>query len=120
MREFDQIVATIQQCTYPGFEWVIEWNDGKPYFQVSCPEGVDTATGQPAAWKGRKWTLSLHMTDTEIVQTVWAAVQRALMHEAAELFKFKTMPIFDRHINVHMLSDLRANEPHVLDGRPVI
>ena len=116
-RDFESLRAIILECAYPGFEWIVDWNDGEPWFQVSSPEGVDTRTGEPLPWKGRKWKLSVHMTDTEIVHTVWAAVQRALLHEACELFQFKSMPIFDRHINVHMLHDLRANEPGVLDGR---
>lgn len=119
MRDRDAIRAVIDECVYPGFEWILVEQDGALWFQVRCPDGEDTTSGQPMDWKGRKWIISKHSTDTEIVHTVWAAVQRALLHEACELFKFKGQAIFDRHISVHMLADLRANEPDVLDGRPL-
>ena len=119
MRDYYAIRAVVEQCTYPGFEWILVEQNGTLWFQLRCPDGEDTATGEAMDWKGRKWIISKHSTDTEIVQTVWAAVQRALLHEASELFRFKGQPIFDRHINVHMLADLRANEPDVLDGRPL-
>lgn len=117
-RDIDAIRAVIQECVYPGFEWIVHQQGYALWFQIRCPDGADTMTGEPMDWKGRKWLLSLHMTDTEIVQTVWAAVRRALLHEAAELFRYRGQPIFDRHINVNMLADLRAHEPDILDGRP--
>lgn len=129
MRTLQSIRDVIAQITYPGFEFRVEVEDafttgelespGRPWMQVVCPEGVDTVTGAPMPWKGRKWFLSYHMTDTEIVHTVWVAVQRALIHEACELFKFKDQAIFDRHINVNMLAEaLAMNGAVLLDGRP--
>ncbi|UTC29674.1 hypothetical protein BAJUN_00440 [Bajunvirus bajun] len=123
-RSWEEIYDTLAKVTYPGFEFLLvnvgaaKPEDDTAFLQIRCPEGTDTMTGAPMDWKGRKWQMSRWMTDTEIVQTAWAAVERALMHEAAELFRFKDQPIFDRHFNVHMLAELRAGgDAVVLDDR---
>lgn len=118
----DSIRSVVARCTYPGFNFLVGEDDaGKygvlPYLQIECPEGFDTTTGEPMSWRGRKWKLSFYMTDTELVNTVWAAVQRALLHEACELFKFREVAIFDRHINVHRLVEL-ASGGGSIDARP--
>jgi hypothetical protein len=53
----------------------------------------------------RKWQLSVWMTPTEIVQTCWAAVARAEMHEASELFLYKGADIFNTHVAVDALAE---------------
>lgn len=58
----------------------------------------------------RKWQLSTWMTPTELVQTAWAATQRAVLHEAAEKFKFKGADIFNIHMNVDRLIDVRTGK----------
>lgn len=121
MKTLADIREIVARCAYPGFEFKVD-ADGDieqlyPWCQIVCHEGVDTTTGQPASWTGRKWKLSFHMTDTEIVHSVWAAVQRALLHEAAELFKFDEAAIFDRHIDVHRLAYLINSHANVLDER---
>jgi hypothetical protein len=119
MQTIHTIRALIDQCSYPGFEFIVSADgdvDQYPWFQLDCPDGTDTRTGKPLPWKGRKWKLSWHMTDTEVVQTVWAAIQRAILHEASELFLFTGVAIYDRHINVHALANFAA-DPDILDGR---
>lgn len=115
--------ALVAQIAYPGFTLKIGLDGDRadpagcyPWLQVICPDGINTETGEPFPWKSRKWKLSYWMTDTEVVQTAWAMVERALIHEASELFTFKGQPIFDRHINVHELAELRAR-PDIMDGR---
>lgn len=121
-RSLEDIRAVVALCAYPGFDFKVDADKGSlseisyPWFQIICPEGVDTRSGEPLPWKARKWKLSYHMTDTEIVQTVWAAVQRALLHEACELFRFKGAAIYDRHVDVHALAAL-VSQPNILDGR---
>lgn len=106
-RTLNSIQMVAGFCDYPGFVFKVGANsDGAPWLQIQCPEGVDTATGAPSAWSSRKWPLSYYMTDTEIVQTAWAAVQRALIHEASEMFKFMDAAIFDRHISIYRLVEV--------------
>ena len=117
-RTLESIRAVVTSCTYPGLDFKLATHpdSDKPYLQVVCDDGFDTKTGAPASWKGRKWDLSYYATDTEIVQTAWAAIQRALIHEASELFKFKDCAVYDRHISVHRLVELIAG-PDPYDSR---
>lgn len=64
--------------------------------------------------KGRKWYLSPHMTDSEIVCTAFKAALTAEEHECREAFRFADRRIFNPHIdikalwNVCEIEDVRA------------
>lgn len=66
-------------------------------------------TGEVKEWKGRKWYLSEHMTDDEIVKTVYLAFETAVKHEILEGFKYKDLPLFNPHVSyleLHKISHL--------------
>lgn len=86
------------------------------FLQVGDPKGTDNVTGLPHAWRGRKWLLSEHMTDGEIVQTAFLALLTAFEHEARETFLYRGEPIFDPHYDVEKLVDLRR-QPDALKER---
>ena len=88
---------------------------GSPYLQVVVKNGIDNVTGEPMTWKGRKWQLSYHMTETEIVRTAFFAVQKAVEHETSEQFKYKGVAPYDPHIKIGDLVALA--EKNDLDGR---
>ena len=56
----------------------------------------------------RKWILSYHMTDDEIVGTALKATLAAVEHEAREQFKWEGQPIFRPHYNIYELLALSA------------
>lgn len=61
--------------------------------------------------KGRKWYISPHSTEGEIVQTALKAVLTALEHEAREKFLYRGKPIFGPHLSIealHAISDIRS------------
>jgi hypothetical protein len=59
--------------------------------------------GEPALQKGRKWFLSRYSCPTEVVQTAWAAVHRAELHEIQEQFLYKGCSIWNNHVDVDAL-----------------
>lgn len=69
----------------------------------------------PVEQKGRKWLLSNHMTESEVVMTAFKALLTAEEHEARERFTYRARRIFGPHINVNRLvevcDDLDAREP---------
>lgn len=69
----------------------------------------------------RKWQLSTWMTKTELVQTAWAAIQRAVLHEAAEQFLYNGADIFNTHMSVEQLYIMRKGD-YALEHRekPVV
>jgi hypothetical protein len=90
-----------------GTDWVL---------RVGDPNATDNVTGEPMAWKGRKWLLSEHMTDGEIVQTAFLATLTAIEHEIRETFTFRGAAIFDPHYDIQKLVDLRL-QPDALKER---
>jgi hypothetical protein len=56
-----------------------------------------TVTKETRTWHGRKWYLSDHMTEDEIVKTCFAAFRATVDHEVMEGFKFDGRRIFNPH-----------------------
>lgn len=57
--------------------------------------------------RGRKWLLSRWMADGEIVQTVWLAAMTYVEHELRVQFRYKDVRVFDPHISVDKLVEIR-------------
>lgn len=83
-------------------QWM--WSD-------TCPR-----TGNIKLQRGRKWYLSMHMTDSEIVQTAFLAAMTAMEHEVREFFEYRNQPIFRPHYDVNALHTLCELE--AIDARP--
>lgn len=56
---------------------------------------------------GRKWYVSSHATDSEIIQTALAAVLAAVEHEAREHFLYRGQAVFGPHIHIDARLDVR-------------
>ena len=63
-------------------------------------------SGELVTCRGRKWLLSPHMTDTEIVQTAFLAVLKAEEHETRESFLVHGKAIFNTHIKFGLLTNI--------------
>lgn len=72
--------------------------DGRVYLQCiyeapnSCKEGLPTQT-----FRGRKWYLSDHMLEDEIVKTAYAAFKATIEHEIMEGFRYDGKRVFNPH-----------------------
>lgn len=62
------------------------------------------------SWKGRKWYLSEHMTDDEIIKTVWCAFEAAVKHEVMEGFTVDGVVLFNPHVNFEELLSVSHKE----------
>lgn len=80
----------------------------RAFLQITC-SGTCNVTGEDMNWKGRKWWLSEHMTDGEIVQTALMACLAASEHEIREQFKYRGVSIFDPHYDIERLVELRKD-----------
>jgi hypothetical protein len=65
-----------------------------------CSDSVieDLTKVADAEWRGRKWRLSAHMTEGEIIRTALMAVLAAEEHEARERFLWRGRAIFGPHM----------------------
>lgn len=119
MMTAERLNTVLSRTTYPGFRFVVRGeygrNDQGRYLQVECVEGKCTVTGEPLEWRGRKWPISSHMTDSEVVQTCFLAVMTAMEHEARESFRYRGVTIFAPHFNVEKLVGFASAD--VLDIR---
>lgn len=115
MKTVNQVAEIVSKCTFPGWSISPYWNEKEIFLQVVCKDGIDNVTGERYNWRGRKWRLSLHMTESEIVKTALKAVLAAAEHETLEKFKYDGVSIFDPHIDVKDLLELRRSKE--LDGR---
>lgn len=83
---------------------------GTTFIRVGDPNGTCNVTGKPMPWWGRKFYISPHMTDGEIVQTIFLACKVAMEHELREQFLYKGQAVFDPHYDIEKLVELGASE----------
>jgi hypothetical protein len=107
MKTLDDIKHLVSRIGYkPG--WRIEvfaTQGGALYLQVRFTS-TDPHTQVVGEQGGRKWFLSAHMTDGEVVQTALMAILAAEEHEAREFFTFEGRAIFGPHFNLQKLVPL--------------
>lgn len=58
---------------------------------------------------GRKWRLSPHMTESEIVGTAFAAYKAWLEHEMMESFTYCGVAVFNPHISIQARVEMASN-----------
>ena len=103
MQTPNSIRSLLSQITYKDWKLMTPFECG--YLQWVWEE-EDPINGGTFECKSRKWMLSFHMTDSEIVQTAFLALQVAIKHEAREFFKFKGRPVMRPHFDVYKLVEL--------------
>ena len=108
----DRLVSIKDNLCLPGSLDVDFKFDSRGYFyaQIVDLNGVCNVTGATMPWGGRKWLLSMHKTDSEIVQTVFKALMTAMEHEAREQYLYKGVPVLDPHLDIEKLVELRKQD----------
>ncbi len=86
-----------------------EFVNGRIFLQITY-NAPCTKTGSDNNWHGRKWYLSKHMTDDEIVKTTYAAFQACINHELMEGFKVDGITLFNPHVNFEELLKISNKE----------
>lgn len=83
--------------------------DGRVFLQVE----YDTPcikTGVPRVFRGRKWYLSDHMIDDEVVKTALAAFEATMRHECLEGFKIDGVTLVNPHVHFEELLGISSRE----------
>lgn len=84
-------------------------NDLIYWLRVGNPQGRCNTTNAPAPWWGRKFRLSPHMTDGEVVWTAFMAVLTAIEHEVREQFTYKGAAVANSHVDIDKLVALHKD-----------
>lgn len=82
---------------------------GRVFIQITYSSKC-TKTGEVDSWHGRKFYLSPHMTDDEIVKTCYTAFEACVKHEVMEGFKVDGIILFNPHINFEELLKISHKE----------
>ena len=111
----EQLLSRVKlKCLDKEFNILIKYDDkyteirggmsynGRVYIQLEYNSSCNKDTDQDY-WKGRKWYLSEHMTDDEIIKTCYAAFEACVKHEIMEGFKVDGKMLFNPHINFEEL-----------------
>lgn len=98
--------------------WFEVQNKGDGFLMQAVFMGPDTITGKVEEQRCRKWYISSHAVDGEVVRTAWKAIEAAVVHEAAEEFYYKATRIYDPHRDPEALINIVAQDRRV-DDRPV-
>jgi hypothetical protein len=104
LSDFEKLVAQIGYK--PGWRITVSQTQGGGHYLQVVFEAVEAGMTTVGVQGCRKWFLSPHMTDGEVVQTALIAVLAAEEHEAREFFLYKGRPIFGPHFNLNRLVEL--------------
>src|SRR6266481_3192165 len=99
LRQVKEIVSCLR---YKDWWFFIRTRKGEMYLQVEFV-ARDSGSGPAAMQKGRKWFVSKHATESELVFTALKAVLTAEEHEAREGVRYLGRAIVNPHISVKTL-----------------
>lgn len=95
----DRVRALLQRVEYKGWTARLQRAGDGVLLQLRFM-AMDTVTGALEEQACRKWYISSHAVDSEVLQTVFKAVLTAEEHETRELFKYDGVPVFGPHVSI--------------------
>lgn len=105
----DSLLLLVQGCSFGDWNIDLKFDSDRPYVQLSFM-GTCDYTGKTELQHCRKYTLSYEMCDSEVVRTVFVAINQAMLHEVEEKFKFKGRRIYNPHRDVHALWEISNSQ----------
>jgi len=101
----ERIGCVLDDITYK--DWLLEWSfePGNAWLQwrFNAPDYSGQQVAGSYWWSTRKYQLSVHMTESELVQTAFMAALQGEEHEAREAFRYQNKAPFNPHISVAAL-----------------
>lgn len=103
---------------FPGYTFHLVGDfKGATYLQASFRAPCNFSGGKAVRQKTRKWQLSAHMTNSELVHTALKCVLTSIEHEAREQFRYRNAAIFGPHFDVERLVELCGHGDKALEVR---
>lgn len=100
MQTQKSIESIISKVDY--LDWKLRLGEmGDGWFVQVQFDAPDSESGLIETQHCRKWYVSKWMTDTEVVDTIYAAFERAVLHEFNETFRYMKQTIYNPHIAWH-------------------
>lgn len=83
--------------------------------------GEDTdGSGKTELQKCRKWFISQHSGDSEIIRSCFLAIRQAEEHELCERFLYKGQQIYNPHLDMDRMADFIIAKPFETRPEPAI
>ena len=101
----------VPQRLFPEGRWKVH-DKGDGFLVQLIFQGKNNDNGKVETQSCRKWYVSSHSTDTEVIRTAYKACEAAVLHELDELFLFQGERIYNPHYDavalVEMARDARV------------
>lgn len=100
------------KCLSTNFLPIVEYDKkggDRVYIQIVYSSFCSTSNAYKE-WSGRKYYLSEHMTDDEIIKTTYVAFEQVIKHEIMEGFKVDGKILFNPHVNFEELLKISNRE----------
>jgi len=109
MQTLENIKKLVSGVSFNDWNYLVRMDDLRPYLQIKfmAPDNMSETT-ELFEQNCRKWMLSYHMTDDEIISTAMAATLMAVEHETREQFMWEGQPVFRPHMRVRELHSLSS------------
>jgi hypothetical protein len=101
--DFESILSRI--AYRKGWRFHLNFESDRPWMQVRFM-ALDVPGSVLITLHGRKWFLSPHMTESEVVATAFKALLTAEEHECRERFTYRGQRVFGPHIDVARVASL--------------
>lgn len=100
-----QSMVWLRVVEFMNYRFTVRDSHGGIFLQAQYMD-ADIYTGTPELQVTRKWLLSPHMTESEVIQTAFKCCLTSMEHRAREAFKFNGKRIFGPHFNVRDLAQI--------------
>jgi hypothetical protein len=106
-KTFDEIKAIIDGIQFMDRTFrLLEKGDGfllQMFYYETC---VENPGSEPVKQSTRKYYVSPYMTESEVVETAWLAVQRSQLHVASEHFTYQGRRVYSQHFDIEARIDM--------------
>jgi len=112
-----EIEAIISQISFMDRTYrLLEKGDGYLLQLQYYEADIENPEGPPVLQRARKWYISPWMTETEIVETAFAAARRSMDHVLKEHFTYKGQRVYSPHFDIN--ARLELAQQNRFDRRP--
>lgn len=111
MQTLHSVTEIVSKISFKDWKFLVK-DDGRIFIQILF-EDIDRISGEVTLQRCRKWYLSPHMVNSEIVRTAFKAVMAAMEHEVEEEFKYKGARIFNPHMDLDNLVDFAKKKENI-------
>lgn len=118
MQTLEKIKSIVSHVKYKDWQFVVGKKGDGFLIQVQFM-GEDTdGSGKLELQKCRKWFVSQHSCDSEVVRSCFLAIRQAEEHELCERFHYKGHQVYNPHLDMDRMADFICAKPFEVRTEP--